>query len=239
MIAAILEDMSEPVVAVVVAAGSGSRLGGDVPKALRTIGGSTLVALSVEALAAGGVTDAVVVVPEALQEEFRYELADATIPVLVVPGGRERQDSVRHGLRAIAQAAELAQCRHVLVHDAARALVPPEVTARVIAALRAGAVGCIPVVPVVDTIRQVEGSGSKVVDRSTLRAVQTPQGFDRDVLSEAHAKLAETARQVTDDAAAVEALGHSITLVEGHRDALKITEPQDLWFAEAIAGNRR
>lgn len=231
--------MSEPVAAVVVAAGSGSRLGGEVPKALRTVGGRTLVALSVEALAAGGVTDAVVVVPEALQEEFEYELADATIPVLVVAGGRARQDSVRHGLAALDAAESLATCRYVLVHDAARALVPAAVTQRVIAALQAGAVGCIPVVPVIDTVRQVGDAGSQVIERSRLRAVQTPQGFERRVLAEAHLRLAGSGLQVTDDAAAVEALGHEIVLVEGHRDALKITEPQDLWFAEAIVENRQ
>ncbi|MEA4945081.1 MAG: 2-C-methyl-D-erythritol 4-phosphate cytidylyltransferase [Propionicimonas sp.] len=231
--------MSEPVVAIVVAAGAGSRLGGEVAKALRTVGGRTLVSRSVEALAAGGVTDAVVVAPAALQEEFVFELADAIIPVLVVPGGRERQDSVRHGLEAIDAAAELAGSRFVLVHDAARALVPPQVTAGVIAALQAGAVGCVPVVPVVDTIRQLTPDGSRVVDRADLRAVQTPQGFERAVLVEAHRRLAGSGTVVTDDAAAVEALGHEIVLVAGHRDALKITEPQDLQFAEAIAAGRR
>mgnify|MGYP003376361238 FL=1 len=89
-----------------------------------------------------------------------------------------------------------------------------------------------------DTIREVDEGGSHVVDRSRLRAVQTPQGFDREVLVEAHARLRVTGEHVTDDAAAVEALGWPIVLVEGSREAFKITEPFDLAVAEALAGGR-
>lgn len=197
-----------------------------------------MVSASVAALAAGGADAAVVVLAEGLQDDFQQVLADATVPVRFVVGGATRQESVANGLAAIAADPELAGCRLVLVHDAARALVPPEVTARVIAAVRAGARGCVPVTAVVDTIREVDEGGSHVVDRSRLRAVQTPQGFDREVLVEAHARLRVTGEHVTDDAAAVEALGWPIVLVEGSREAFKITEPFDLAVAEALAGGR-
>jgi 2-C-methyl-D-erythritol 4-phosphate cytidylyltransferase len=95
-------------------------------------------------------------------------------------------------------------------------------------------VAAIPVLPVVDTIREVTATGSATVDRSRLRAVQTPQGFARDVLERAHRLVADQGLQVTDDAAAVEALGYPVALVPGDREALKITEPLDLLFAEAI-----
>lgn len=228
----------EPVVAIVVAAGSGSRLGGDTPKALRPLAGRPLVSHSLAALAAGGVDRAVLVVAAGLQPDYETVLADSPIPVGCVIGGAQRQDSVRAGLDAIAGDPELAGCRFVLVHDAARALVPADVVGRVIDALRQGAAGCIPVVPVVDTVRQLTAEGSQTVDRSRLRAVQTPQGFRRDILERGHRVAAEQGRQVTDDAAVVEALGEEIALVDGSPEALKVTEPLDLIVAEAIARSR-
>lgn len=224
----------EPVAALVVAAGSGSRLGGEIPKALREVRGVPLVVRSVAQLAAGGCTDAVVVVADGLVEEFTRVLADAPLPVRIVVGGAERQHSVAHGLAALDAAPPVA-ARHVLVHDAARALVPAEVVASVIEALRAGAVAVVPVVPVVDSLREVTATGSVVADRARFRAVQTPQGFDREVLVAAHALVADHGIAVTDDAAACEYAGHDVTLVPGSRDALKVTEPLDLVIAEAIA----
>jgi 2-C-methyl-D-erythritol 4-phosphate cytidylyltransferase len=225
----------EPVVAVVVAAGSGVRLGGGVPKALRDLAGRPLVTRSVEQLASGGCTHAVVVVADGVQDLFADALAAAPIPCRLVLGGAVRQDSVRHGLDAVDADPALAGCRVVLVHDAARALVPASVVAGVIAAVRAGAKAVIPVVPVIDTIRQVTDAGSRVVDRSVLRAVQTPQGFDRRTLTDAHAIVAADGFEVTDDAAACEYAGHDVTLVEGARESMKVTEPLDLVLAEAIA----
>ena len=228
----------EPVVALVVAAGSGVRLGGERPKALRELNGKALVARSMDALAAGGATHAVVVVGPGLQDEFATALADAPIPFQLVPGGSERQDSVGNGLSALSVDPALAACRVVLVHDAARALVPPLVVERVIAAVEGGAAVCIPVVPVIDTIRELTADGSRVVDRTRLRAVQTPQGFDRSVLITAHARLRESGLQVTDDAAAAEVLGYPVAFVEGSRESIKITEPLDLVIAEAIERSR-
>lgn len=235
----------QPAVAIVVAAGSGSRLGAGVPKALVEVAGVPLVARSVAQLAAGGVVAAVVVVLADERAAFEVVLAEAPIPVVIAEGGAERQDSVAHGLAALDLAAlDLAALdaasagdQVVLVHDAARAFVPPDAVVRVIEAVRAGADAVVPVIPVSDSIREVHEAGSTVVDRARLRAVQTPQGFRRAVLSEAHAALAETGTIVTDDAAAAEYLGCDVTLVEGSRHAFKVTEPFDLLVAEAYAAS--
>jgi 2-C-methyl-D-erythritol 4-phosphate cytidylyltransferase len=228
-----------PVVAVVVAAGAGLRLGGGTPKALREVAGRSLVRYSLDNLAKGGVDRAVVVIATGEQAAFETALADSPIPAGYVYGGTRRQDSVRAGLTAIAGDPAAAGCEYVLIHDAARALVPPSVVAAVIEALLDGSVGCVPAVPMVDSIRQISGGGvSQVVDRSMLRAVQTPQGFQRSVLADALAQAERDHLEVTDDATAVEALGHQITLVPGSREAMKVTEPIDLVLAEAIVRSR-
>ena len=224
----------EPVVALVVAAGSGSRLGGDIPKALRQLDGRPLVSHSLDGLAAGGVDRVVIVIAPGLDDAFADVVAGSPVPARCIHGGAERQDSVLNGLAAIATDPDLAVARFVLVHDAARALVPGDLVRRVIEALVDGAVAAIPVLPVVDTIREVTGTGSVTVDRNRFRVVQTPQGFARDVLERAHQLVTDQGLQVTDDAAAVEALGYPVELVAGDRKALKVTEPLDLLFAEAI-----
>lgn len=228
-----------PVVAIVVAAGAGVRLGGGRPKALREVAGRTLVRHSLDGLAAGGVDRAVVVIPDGERAAFETALADSPIPASSVLGGARRQDSVRAGLAAIAGDPVLAECDYVLVHDAARAMVPGEVVGRVIAALVDGAEGCLPVLPVADSMRRLTADGqSEVVDRDQLRIVQTPQGFVRAVLDEALEHAEASGLEVTDDASAVAALGHRLTLVDGDRAALKVTEPTDLLFVEALARSR-
>ncbi len=204
------------------------------PKALQVLGGIPLVTHSVRAMAAGGATAVVVVVPAGLEDEFAAAIGEADAPVRYVPGGRERQDSVRNGLALIAAEPAWRDARIVLVHDAARPLVPAAVVSGVIAAVRAGATAVIPVVPVVDTTRQLTDAGSRIIDRSQLRSVQTPQGFALPALREAHERAAAAGLVVTDDAAVCEALGYDIVLVPGHRAALKVTEPIDLVLAEAI-----
>jgi 2-C-methyl-D-erythritol 4-phosphate cytidylyltransferase len=150
----------------------------------------------------------------------------------VVAGGPTRQASVRRGLAALSESVDV-----VLVHDAARCLAPPSLVAAVAAAVRDGAVAVVPGVPVADTIRSLDGQR---VDRSRLRAVQTPQGFARTVLERAHALAAGSADDetlaATDDAGLVEALGEPVLVVPGAPEAFKITTPLDLLLAAAVLG---
>jgi 2-C-methyl-D-erythritol 4-phosphate cytidylyltransferase len=157
--------------------------------------------------------------------------ASALVPsAVVVPGGRTRQESVDLGLAALSDDVEA-----VLIHDVARPFVPVAVIGRVIAALAAGADAVVPGVAVVDTVKRVDASHTvtETVDRDSLRAVQTPQGFRRSVLAAAHAASAGGA--VTDDAGLVEAHGVRVVVVEGAAEAFKITRPWDLAIAEVVA----
>jgi 2-C-methyl-D-erythritol 4-phosphate cytidylyltransferase len=214
--------VSAAVGAVVVAAGRGERLGQSVPKAFVEVAGRTLLARSLEALRAAGVQHLVAVVPAEL-----VGLA-ASEGVVVVAGGATRQESVAAGLAALPP-----QVRTVLVHDAARALVPVELVARVVAALRAGHRAVVPGLPVADTLRDLERGP---VDRRGVVAVQTPQGFARDDLERAHA--ASGGVDATDDAGLVEALGVPVHVVAGHPEAFKVTRPLDLLLAEAVVRSR-
>ncbi|TFV49408.1 2-C-methyl-D-erythritol 4-phosphate cytidylyltransferase [Blastococcus sp. TF02A-35] len=212
-------------VAIVAAAGSGSRLGADRPKALVELAGRPLVCWAVDGLRAGGVAEVVVTVPAAEREAFA-----AVLPgdVRIVDGGATRTASVRAGLAAAAAGADV-----VLVHDAARPLTPPDVVARVLAALAAGAPAVVPVLPVVDTTVLVDDDGAvtEAVPRAPLRRVQTPQGFDRETLVAAYAALPDGA-ELTDDAAVVRAAGVPVATVAGDERSAKVTVAHDLALAE-------
>jgi 2-C-methyl-D-erythritol 4-phosphate cytidylyltransferase len=155
-------------------------------------------------------------------------LLEPVARVDVVVGGASRQASVAAALAAADPGLGI-----VLVHDAARALTPPEMIERVAAAVRSGLPAVIPVLPVVDTIKQVDEAGRVVgtVDRSVLRSVQTPQGFRRDVLVAAHAAAVD---EHTDDAGLAEKMGVPVHTVAGDEAALKITRPLDLRIAAAL-----
>lgn len=213
------------VAAIVPAAGRGERLGHPIPKAFVQIGGLTLVAHAVAGLLRAGIETVVVAAPPEAIDEVRRLVPQA----VVVPGGADRRESVTNALAAIP-----ADVEAVLVHDAARPFAPDDVVHRVVAALEAGALAVIPVVPLADTVKRVDGSAAIVetIDRSTLRAVQTPQGFRRDVLADAHA--AERSGDVTDDAALVEAMGIEVRTVDGDQRAFKVTTPWDLAVAESL-----
>ena len=214
------------VAVLVPAAGSGVRLGPGAPKALRLLRGEPLLVHALRGLRAAPSVGPVVVAAPAAEVDAVQRLL-AGYDVAVVAGGAHRQDSVRAALTALPADVEL-----VLVHDAARCLTPPAVVERVVAALRAGADAVVPVLPVTDTVKQVDGERVvATVDRAALRAVQTPQGFRRSVLERAHAG-APDAR--TDDAGLVEALGGPVVTVAGDEAAFKITRPLDLLLAEAV-----
>ena len=234
-------------VAVLTAAGSGSRLGHALPKGLVPLAGVPLVQRAARGLAASGVVDRIVVTAPAghldavaalVAEGFATD-AGRLVPVSVVPGGRTRQASVAAALATLDAPAGPAV---VLVHDAARALAPTDLVRRVVAAVVAGAGAVVPGLTVTDTVKQVAPTpdgGWRVVatpERSTLRAVQTPQGFDHGLLLRAHAAATERrddeARAVSDDAGLVELLGVEVRMVVGDERALKITVPEDLDTAE-------
>jgi 2-C-methyl-D-erythritol 4-phosphate cytidylyltransferase len=216
------------VAAILVAAGSGERLGADVPKAFVTVAGATLLEHAYRRFAGHPrVRDVVVAAPPTLTAA-----AGGSAPgAVVVPGGATRQESAARALAALAADVEV-----VLVHDVARAFVPAEVIDRVLDALRA-ADAAVPVVPLVDTIRRCDpatGVLGELVDRESLLAMQTPQGFRRDVLVRAHEAGQPGA---TDDAALAQAVGAEVVAVRGDERAFKITVPWDLTLAEAVAAD--
>ncbi|CAL9498848.1 2-C-methyl-D-erythritol 4-phosphate cytidylyltransferase [Streptomyces sp. enrichment culture] len=230
--------------AVIPAAGRGVRLGPGAPKALRALGGTPMLIHAVRAMAdSRAVSLVVLVAPPDGAAEVRTLLDAHALPertdFLVVPGGESRQESVRLGLEALPEEYDI-----VLVHDAARPLVPVDTVDAVIEAVRGGAPAVVPALPLADTVKQVEpaaapGDPEAVVatpDRSVLRAVQTPQGFDRSALVRAHETVTE---QVTDDASMVEQLGLTVVTVPGHEEAFKVTRPLDLVLAEAVLARRR
>lgn len=219
---------------VVVAAGSGARLGAGVPKAFVALGGRPLLAHVLDTLRGwprlGGL---VLVVPEALVDADGEAWHGIRLPegTAVVAGGGDRTASVGRGLAVLDPA-----CDVVLVHDAARCLAPVALFDRVADAVRAGAAGAVPGLAVSDTVKTVDAGGwvTGTPDRATLRAVQTPQAFDRAVLAAAHA----SGLTATDDAALVERFGHRVRVVAGDPLALKVTTPEDLALAERHLAGR-
>lgn len=211
--------------AVVPAAGAGTRLGPGSPKALRLLAREPLLVHAVRRLrTCPSVGPVVVVAPPAAVAEVEDLLA--AFDAVVVAGGAERADSVRLGVAALPPEVDL-----VLVHDAARALVPVAVVEAVVASLRAGHPAVVPVVGLSDTVKRVMGDAVvETLPRSDLVAAQTPQGFAREVLQRAHAAV----KLATDDASMVEAIGVKVLTVPGSALAFKVTHPLDLALAEAV-----
>jgi len=225
--------------AVVPAAGRGERLGPGTPKALRLLGGVPLLVHAVRALSAARSVDLVVVAaPADGVAQVRALLTDHEVgaAVSVVAGGATRQESVRLALAALPADVDV-----VLVHDAARPLAPVELVDRVAAAVRDGADAVVPGLPVADTVKRVDPAGrvEETLDRSALRAIQTPQGFRRPVLEAAHAAADGAGSDATDDAGLVERAGGTVVVVPGDEEAFKVTRPLDLLLAEALLARRR
>lgn len=242
------------VAVIIVAAGAGTRMGEGVPKAMRSLGGGSLLEHVVGRMArADRIGCLVIAAPPghegAVRESLRHIRASeeptrepgragaAPLRWSVVIGGAQRRESVTAALAAVPEEFDI-----VLVHDAARALTPPSLAERVAAAVRAGHGVVIPVLPVADTVTRVDAAGHSLghLDRSSLRLVQTPQGFRRAVLARAHAR--DTVQEdghgggapVTDDAGLVAGAGVTIHTVPGAEAAFKITTPWDLAVAAAL-----
>ena len=225
------------VAAIVPAAGRGERLGPGAPKALRLLGGVPMLVHAVRALARARLVDVVVVAaPPGDEAEVRGVLDTYEVPteVRVVAGGATRQESVRRALASLEPDVAV-----VLVHDAARPLAPSQLVDDVAQAVVAGAAAVIPAMPVADTVKRVEdGRVVETLRRDGLYAVQTPQGFARDLLTRAHDAATVDGFQGTDDASLVERVGATVTVVPGHPDAAKVTRPHDLATAEHVLHER-
>ncbi len=251
------------IAAIIPAAGRGERLGLGMAKALHRIGSRSLLELAARTIADVPEIDLIVVAaPAAHLDEVLSQLAFLAQPqpdsddapdafvddagdfviiddiparrapgLIVVAGGATRQESVANALAVLPD-----DTTHVLVHDAARALMPAHVIAAVLAELRDGASAVIPVLPVADTVKVVEdGAVMRTLDRATLRLVQTPQGFTRAALERAHQAAAEQGiDDVTDDAGLCERAGIPVRIVDGDPLGFKITRPLDLVLAEAL-----
>lgn len=216
-------------VAVVPAAGSGERLGAGIAKAFVKLGDRTLLECAVDGLLSSAVVDRVVVAVPADRLDQTSVLLNGR--ATVVEGGPERRDTVRLALEAAGDP------EFIVVHDAARPLTPVDQIQRVVTALRDGMRAVIPVLPVADTIKAVDANGVVLgtPERAGLRAVQTPQGFEAELLRRAYQRAGSFA--VTDDASLVENIGIPVHTVAGDPLAFKVTTALDLQLARAVLGS--
>jgi 2-C-methyl-D-erythritol 4-phosphate cytidylyltransferase len=221
---------------ILVAAGSGERLGAGMPKAFAPLCGEPLLAHALRGVfCCAEVAHVIIVAPGAHLAECREvaarELAGGCAVVDIVAGGADRSASVEAGLSALSHDDGI-----VLVHDVARCLAPAELFDRVVTAVRAGSPAVVPGLPVTDTVKVVDAAGLVLAtpDRDSLRGIQTPQGFLREVIQQAHSAANAAAGSATDDAVLVERMGGHVRVVTGDDRALKITSPLDLALAEAL-----
>ncbi len=220
--------------AVVLAAGSGRRMGGDIPKQYRILCGKPVLYYSLKAFEESGVKGIVLVVSDDMKEWVQGEIIEKfhmKKVIAVVSGGKERQDSVKAGIAVLPEAS------YVLIHDGARPFVSVELIQRLMATVQETS-ACIPAVQVKDTIKQVR---NRIIcstpNRAELYAAQTPQAFATGLLAEAFRKAEQEAPglQVTDDAMLVEEiLGQKVTVIEGDYRNLKLTTAEDMLIAQAF-----
>ena len=215
--------------AVIVAAGSASRMGG-IDKVMEPLGGEPMVLRAIRTFAdCDAIREIVVVTRPDLIVPIMSLCAGIPKVTAVVAGGKDRPSSVNLGLNALSSKVKL-----VAVHDGARPLVTWQVIDRTVRAANSYGAAA-PAIPVKDTIKAVQGGIVKnTPDRKTLYAVQTPQAFDFDLLRGALKKAAEDGAEITDDCSAVERLGMSVKIVEGDERNLKITTPMDLRIAKML-----
>lgn len=217
---------------VIVAGGSSTRAGGEELKQFRWIAGKPMLLHSVQAFMAHPEVGTVVCVlpPQYAGDPPPWLFQCDVDRLLLSIGGRTRSESVANGLDDLPDEAAI-----VLVHDAARPLVGLSTIDRVVEAVRAGT-PAIAALPVVDTLKETTADGAivRTVDRTALWRAQTPQGFPRALLVEAHRRAREERITATDDAALCERLGHVVRVVRGSERALKVTEPGDFARVEAL-----
>lgn len=218
---------------VIVAAGSGSRVGGTELKQFRWVAGKPMLLHSVQKFQArDDVAMVVVVLPfDHVGDPPAWLFQCDTERLLLSVGGRERADSVRNGLEDIPTGIEV-----VVIHDAARPLVTGTMIDRVIVEARLGH-GAAPGLPVTDTLKRVASTGEiiETIDREGLVRIQTPQAFPREMIEEAHARAVEERITATDDAALCERFGMKVVFVQGSERAMKITDESDFVRAEALS----
>ena len=203
--------------AIIAGAGMGHRLGAEIPKALIQIQGITLLERAFISLSKV-VDEIIITAPEGYEEQFKAIVGQSAE---VVTGGVLRSDSIRVALKALSPSVD-----NVLIHDAARALASSALATRVLSDVQSGQSAVIPVLKVIDTIKEIDRDGfvRATPDRSSLVAAQTPQGFNRQVLERAHS----ASDDATDDAALVEAIGVKVKTIEGEASAFKITTREDI-----------
>ena len=219
---------------IIVAGGSGLRMGAGIPKQFLPLGGQPVLLRTMEAIAAAVPEAETVVVLPAAHIGTLHELCErfgCTVRYRATAGGASRFESVEAGLKALPD-----DCSLIAVHDGVRPLVTADMIRRGLDCARTNRTA-VPVIPVTDTIREVAADGSShTIDRSKLRAVQTPQIFDGELLRRAYRDAAamNDKSRFTDDASVVEDFGTAISLYEGSRENLKLTTPADMTIAEAI-----
>jgi 2-C-methyl-D-erythritol 4-phosphate cytidylyltransferase len=221
---------------VIVAAGSGKRMGANRNKLWLPLGGEPILAHTVRLFATHPeIAEVVLVVSEQDHAEVLEWLEHHPYKVTVTLGGAERQDSVRCGLSVLPST-----CSYVLVHDAARPFVTAEQISSIIRQVRRDQ-ATIMAVPVKDTIKVVGATGivESTPARESLWAVQTPQAFRLSLLREAHEAAVQAGKRGTDDAMLVEWLGQPVTVMQGSYENIKITTPDDLWLGEEILRRRK
>ena len=217
--------------AIILAGGSGSRMGAGRNKVLLELAGKPVIVRAAEAFA--GLVDGLILVSrEEDLPDMQAAMAAAGVPVTIVAGGDTRQASVWNGLCALPT-----ECTHVLIHDGARCLVDEGTIRRCMASVEEHGTG-VAAIPAIDTIKQVDAAEivTATPDRSQLRAVQTPQGFTLELIRRAHVSAQQESFLGTDDASLVERLGHPVRLTEGSRRNIKLTTPEDMMMAEAFLG---
>jgi 2-C-methyl-D-erythritol 4-phosphate cytidylyltransferase len=220
--------------AVIVAAGEGKRMGGELPKALIALAGRPLVLHTLDRFARSQVRKVILVAPEKQRKDLEQLIVTdrdlGRLECVLESGGPRRQDSVGRGLNRLDD-----DCEVVVIHDGARPLISPAIIDRCVElALKEGA--AVVGVPAKDTIKVVSASRriESTPARNSLWEIQTPQAFRVEIIREAHRRAAQDGIEATDDAMLVERLGKTVAVLEGARSNLKITTPEDLLIAEAL-----